>query len=250
MKKLRLSLLIVFAFFSFSIAAAAVFPNDGDARVQSTGGNENNNFGMEDILWAEESCLNGNQTQISYIRFNLDTIVDEISSASATSNLTISGVTSFGTGQINLYTVSDDSWTENGITYTNRPSLSGETILASVPVSGTVGTVEFSSAALVNYLNEQSSATSGGDTVAGDDTASFAIGIQGCSGPNALIVFESRDDIDGTGPVLNLFDPTAVHLGRVESSAGRDDRLVWLLAALGLGLAGSLLLVQRVKKHG
>ena len=138
------------------------------------------NYGASGSLLVKDSNNNDNDRE-SYLRFN----VSGINATSAELRLFIASMegSSGSNRPLELYRVSDDSWSESGITWSNRPSRG--TLISSFNVTDSdIGTTI--GIDVTAYVIEQSG---------GDGLASFVL-IQP-STANANVVFNSRE---GTNP--------------------------------------------------
>ncbi|HID34331.1 MAG TPA: DNRLRE domain-containing protein [Anaerolineae bacterium] len=224
-----------------AVYAAATNPEDSYVEVI---GNQTAIHGSETDLTAS-ATLNivtnaCDSNYIVYLKWDLDQVNGEASVSGANkTNLTLNVNLAFqvGSDTLNLYKVADDSWTESTINGANAPALGDLIMQISAPT--TTGPVVFESAALADWINENSSYTGGGDTISGDDTVSFAIQVEGCS-DTTLIQFDSKETTSGTPPALNIFDPTAVSLASF--SATDVNPVNWSLI-VGLFALGAAVLV-------
>lgn len=152
-------------------------------------------------------------SEIIYLKWNLSDIDIPDSTLISTATLTLTTVLAQGSGQLSLYAAGDvysgtsTAWTENGLTYTNRPTVEWQSPLATIPVPTTGQIVTFSSPALKDYLIAQAT---------GDNTASFALSFNTCSSSLVMTAFWAYSDKEGNynsdGPHLLLLDPNAVEL--------------------------------------
>ncbi len=156
-----------------SLAAAA------DAFVRG-GSYENNNYGTGGLATKKTSNLK--YTRQSYIKFDL-TGYDATDFASATLQLTVTNNSS-GTVSQALSHLSDDSWTESGITWSNQPGSSS--LITNFDVSNAVSTASVDiSADVLSALN-------------GDKTISLLLEGTGTE----YVIYGSRES--GQGPILTL----------------------------------------------
>ncbi len=224
-----------------TVYAAATNPED--SYVEAIG-NQTATHGSETYLEADASYNITTQACdsnfIVYLKWDLDQVNGEASvSGSNKTNLTLNVNLAFqvSSDTLNLYKVTDDSWTESTINGANAPAL-GDLIMQ-IPAPTSTGPVVFESAALADWINENSSYVGGGDTISGDDTVSFAIQVEGCSDAT-VIRFDSKETTTGTPPALNIFDPTAVSLASF--SATEANSVNWSLI-VGLFALGAAVLV-------
>jgi hypothetical protein len=135
-------------------------------------------------------------------------------------------------GNLTLYRVADDTWQETTVTYNTRPAIGAEILSVSVPTA--VGFVIFSGQALADYINQESAYTGAGDPTAGDDWASFAIQITGCSATNNVVIMYAKDKTGVPAeqlPRMSPFGPNAVTLTFFRAA---DPAVNWPLIAAGL----------------
>ncbi len=203
------TLLAIMLLVAFSTVVFAADPT-ADAYIREA---NSTNFGSTDPtnLFAVSVASLGSCVPDSfvYLKFSLTSVNAEIGSSSSivlTTNSTLGT-----TGNLVLYPVTDDSWAEGTINGTNEPARGSS--LATVSIASSTTTATFTGASLATYLNEESAFVGGGDPTAGDNNASFAIGVEGCgAGTGAQgLRFNSKESA-GTKPALNLFNPTAVKL--------------------------------------
>jgi len=226
--------------------AAASNPIDSYVLTSSPG----SNFGTSANLAVFGSGGVGvcTATGTAYLKWSL---AGTAAAVGATTKLTVNVnfISSGADGNVSLYQVTDDSWTETGITANNAPAPGA--LLASVPLPGSTGLVTFTGADLAAYVNSQSSFVGGTDTTAGDDVISFAIRISGCTAPSSAISLDSREKTGGTAPALSLFDTNAVTL---TGFGAADPTVNWpLIAGLGalalLIAAGGVIYRRRAAAH-
>jgi hypothetical protein len=92
------------------------------------------NFGTAGDLILKRSANSGNTCE-TYLKFDLSSLT-----SITTIKLRLHGGRLSGTGNgvvTNIYYASNDSWTETGLTWNNKPA-SGSTVRGNVTVSGTV----------------------------------------------------------------------------------------------------------------
>jgi len=99
----------------------ASIPPEADAYVRS-GSSANNNYGSQPELVVRDSASVDND-RVSYLRFNLASLTASVSSAKL-KLVKASG----GGGNTFLHSVSNDSWTESGVTWNNRPVLGAQVL--------------------------------------------------------------------------------------------------------------------------
>lgn len=236
MRKISIILTVaLLLLFTLSVYALATLTDD--AYIDTNDASNTHNGSTVSLAGSNfgGSCLS---TQTAYFQFDLSTVSGEVSNATTNSvfKLPISSVTS-ASGNLVLYSVTNDAWDESTLVVGNAPALG--TNLGSVATPGTSGTVTFTSAAFVTFLNEQTSYTGGGDTTAGDNVASFAVRIENCTG------FVTALSVTGGATDLDLFNPTAVELNQISATSGFSPNLLIVLAfALPL-LIGLVLLIMR-----
>ena len=242
MKKVILIMMLLILLPVAIVFAATVATED--SYVSATSGQTGTNFDGNNIQVASSSVGSCVPSRTTYMKFNLSAVNGEVSNNTTSSNLTITAnfVQSGSNGSLSLYRVTDDTWDETTITNANAPALGAEIMTAAVP-SGT-GSVVFSSAALNTYLNEQSAFVGGGDATAGDNTASFALRITGCTNLANVVQFNAQEIANG--PTLNLFNPTAVHIANISTGDGNGvSPFIWLAIALPLFVVVAVLVMRR-----
>jgi len=108
---------------------------------------------------------------------------------------------STSTGVIELWSETDDGWSDQDITYISQPAFDiTDTLLDSLtPPHGMPLT--FTGADLFDYINEQSGFVGGADTIAGDNLASFRVRLRDCTLNSSLFVAESSE-LYGSAPYL------------------------------------------------
>ena len=132
-----------------------------------------------------------------------------------------------------------DGWTEDTLTWNNKPAVGALIETHAAPTAGGQ-TVVFNSTALVNYVDGQA---------AGDNVASFALRFSsGCSAGVSLVIFEDEES-QSNEPDLQLLDPTAVQLHSLQtvgSGASWGTALAFTISVVGLASLGWLI-VQRIR---
>lgn len=146
---------------------------DAEADTYVYDGNPTGNYGAATELWVKDASPGADR--ISYVRFPVSGTV-----SSATLKLTVAGIggESPGNRTVNVRELSDDTWSETGMTWNTRAASSG-TIIGTILNADTVGqtyTVDVTS-----YVNAQSS----------DGKASFCLSQPITSGK--LVYFGSRE---------------------------------------------------------
>ena len=238
-KKLISGLLTITVVLTVASAVHSAASNPADTYTQSTA--SDTQFGTTDSDNLKAGCSNGNATSIIYLQWNLTGISQPIGPDTKLM-LNVSQVVPGSSGSIKLWKVSDDTWNEATLTWSNRPANGAEIASSSIPVG--TGLLTFTGQALADYTNEETSFTDGSvDTNTGDDTVSFAIGIEACS-PFANIQFDSKEKSGGPAPALNLFNPTAITLSTLTANTGSTTPYPLLAALIGL-TAAALVWIRR-----
>lgn len=108
---------------------------------------------------------------------------------------------SASTGVIELWSETDDGWSDQTVTYSSQPTFGiDDTLLDSLtPPHGMPLT--FTGADLFDYINEQSGFVGGADTSAGDNLASFRVRLRDCTLNSSVFVAESSE-VYGSAPYL------------------------------------------------
>ncbi len=102
--------------------AAVTITPEADAFVNS--GSVSSNYGLEEELRVDRGVNE------SYLRFNLATSIPAGATIESV-NFKTTAYTGFawgGNGNVYTYLVEDDTWAEEGITWSNRPAVSGESL--------------------------------------------------------------------------------------------------------------------------
>ena len=162
------------------------------------------NYGSGNTLIVKSSTTAG-YLRMSYLRFNLDSLSS--SAAKAELSLIVAGVpgtTDDYQSSIEVYKVANDSWTESGLTYANRPSLGAK--LGSVKVYRTGQEIRFS---ITDALNAE---------LAGDRKLSLAL-VQ----PSGGQMFEIHSRESGeNGPIILVPGTEASTLAVTADSTTRN----------------------------
>jgi hypothetical protein len=199
-------------------------------------------------------CAVVNET---FLKFDLSAVQGEVSSLINPSRLELTSVFGNGlsaTGSLELWSTDSndgqDDWLQTALTHNNKPS--ADRLLATVSLPVANGTVSFLDARLNTYLNEQTSWTGGGDTVPGNNVASFLIRINGCTLTSQVFFAEgSPVSTYGTGPRLVLYNPTAITLRTFRAA---DPAVNWPLivglGALAAVVVGGLAVSRRRAARG
>ncbi len=187
-----------------------------DAFVRN-GSSANSNFGSDSRLIVKNN--GSNFTRESYLRFDLSGIQGSINSARL--ELVPESSTSPGSTDIQLRYVSNDSWSESGITWNNKPGAS--TVL---------DTETGSSSVMVFDITDQVRTELSGD-------GQISLRLQSTDSGNFSIVYSSREAASNLRPRLvisvqpvleNTLTPVADAFVRNGSSAnsnfGSDSRLI------------------------
>ncbi|WP_281889891.1 polysaccharide lyase family 8 super-sandwich domain-containing protein [Paenibacillus sp. YYML68] len=129
-----------------------------DAYVQS-GTNKDTNFGANTSLVAKRGS--GNLDRQSYLKFDLSSLSRPVTSAKLGIYIGVTDGSGALFGDTGIYSVGNDSWTETGITYSNKPPVNS--LLARFTPDRTMKYVEVD---VTSFVQAQ---------YAGDKTASFAV---------------------------------------------------------------------------
>ena len=154
----------------------------------------------------------GTVSDIGYLRFDVSAATGD---TVGTATLRLYEQTGFGSGvTVGVYGVGSDDWNgaaasngdETTLTYNNAPAEGS--LLASSNVPGSPAWMEFSSAALVSYVQSQLPANGG------DGLVTLRIKITNPAELSQITSFEDRENGGGTGnvPELLLAGPNAVTL--------------------------------------
>ncbi len=156
------------------------------------GGNANNNFGMDPLLWCKTAAGEAG-TRRTYMKFDLSSVTNPVSSAIL--RLEVQEVNNAAPDNYTVKFVSDDSWTENGLTWNTEPTAGADIVT-------------------VTGVNDITSGTSGVE-LAFDITSAV---IQESSGDDILSIVIVSDNVgnmkfnsrEGTGavPVLDIVEST------------------------------------------
>lgn len=193
---------------------------------------------------------------VLYLKFDLSTVNLEVSNNTSSSGLlfTVQAHTlADAGGGLTFYGIAEDDWDEETITWENAPytdDFAGATRLGFADITGTLpGTqLSFSSAALADFLNEQSAFTGGDDSSAGDNTASIVAVLDGC-GIYGSASISAKEDATSDDPALQLYDPTAVTLRTIGATpaTARFRNTTAILVAIALL---TVTLLVRAGGHG
>ena len=231
-----MSLTLVFSL-ALAMVAFAAPQNPEDAYTKSSEPDTTHNGAKLEVVGGFGCAA----SEYTYLKWDLS----NVSGAVATPNLNLN-VTSLvgGSVDLRLYQVDEQAspWSEGSLTWNNQPPL-GSII---EDQTAAAGTVTFSSAALATYVNQESLYTGGGDTWAGDNTVSFAIGPVNCVGINLVVSMDSKDGA-GTAPRLNLWNSTAVTLSTFHASSDSGSPLIWAGLALAVAALFGLILYRNRK---
>ncbi len=146
-------------------------------------GEANENHGLETVLHVESP--GGDQREI-YVKFDVTGLTSD--ATGATLRLFREAITGEDLQGFQFYEVTDDTWAETAITWNNAPA-SGNLLGTLNLAPNTIGWIEFSNAALNNYINAQ--------RVDGD----VSIAIKGV-GPDDRAKFQSREGVNPPEMVL------------------------------------------------
>ena len=105
--------------------------NVADAFVRG-GSNSGNNYGTTQQLVIKENTGTANNDRMSFLKFDLNAISGNVASA----KIRLKVQNDDAGASHSLYSVSDDSWTETGITWSNKPSAGALIGTQSVPLIG------------------------------------------------------------------------------------------------------------------
>ena len=251
--KLKTGLLTIFFTLFVVTAVFAAASDQHDSYVRRTSPSSNfNGIGLGVVSAFSFTTFVCEVTDVTYIRWDLSNVNGEVSSSTTPSEIVFTVTGPLGnTGTIGLYEVADDTWVESGINYSNAPAIGN--LIASIPVPIAVGPVTFSGTNLNNYLNQESAYTGGGDSSNGDNLASMALRVDGCTAPTPNgVIFADKENITASfRPVMNLYSPTAVHLANLQATNNPYPNNTFLLGVAGLLLVSvaSFVLMQRKQKR-
>lgn len=146
-----------------------------DAHVRS-GSYANSNFGSSTTIVVAQSA-NANNTRIAFLKFDISSLPNGITSA----QLKLYGSNSAAgySGTASVYAVSDNSWTETGLTYDNQPAIG--TKLASATITHKAAYVAWD---ITSYLQAQK--------LAGNTQVSLAVTMDNTS--TSLDTFNAREN--------------------------------------------------------
>lgn len=200
-----------------AVLAAASGLADQDTYVVAS--QPNNNYNGGDLA-AAGSLPTCNPTYISYLQWDLVDVPGGATIGSAVITLTVRFTSGVQPGTLlSLYETGDyylsttTLWTEGGLTFNNAPGAG--TLIQSIPApTAFPSVVTFNNAALATYLNNEA---------AGDDLASFALGISGtCSAGATIVGFEDSESASG-GPMLLVQSPSAIEVRNARVQAEPQD---------------------------
>lgn len=207
---------------------ATLYPTD-DTFVR-VGAPDTNFNGNADAI-SVTSGVGGTPSDIGYLRFDVSSISTE-----AIGSLTLRLYNRVSPGSsvtVAVYSTSSDDWNgvaagnggETTLTYNNAPA--ENSVLASATGSSSPAWMEFSSAALINYVNGKLTGNGGNGLV------TFRIKVTS-SGIADINSFEDRENGGGTGNMAQLVinQPTAVTVVSF-TAQGYDNRveLKWITAS-------------------
>jgi hypothetical protein len=235
MKRLLAILVIVTllgAFSTMAVSAAASGPPAADGWTDINAPDTVNNTVY---LWIRGSTTACTVTNRTYLRWDLTSVSDGTTIASATLTLNANALSGdFTTARnVTLYQVATDSWNETTLTWNNQPAIGSA--IQTVQVSAT-GQVAFNAAGLASYLDTQAK---------GDNQASFALQMTGdCTSGSAGVRFDSKETTSAALPNLAMSNPTAVDM-----SAASAQRTSWPLyvglAAVALFVVAGVMISRR-----
>jgi glucuronoarabinoxylan endo-1,4-beta-xylanase len=110
----------------------------------------NTNFGTDAEMIVKRNNTVGNSRE-GYVQFDLSG-VNTISNAKLRLNGRLSGTTAPGGVAVNVHYAADDSWTEGGLTWNNKPA-AGSLVRGSLTVTGT--TAQWYEVDLTSFLQEE-----------------------------------------------------------------------------------------------
>jgi len=137
-----------------SVTITAALALAADAYVRGGSSNANDNFGAATTLTVQQGNSAGNQ-RWSYVKFDLASI-PSVTSA----KLRLFGALSATTGatvQTAVYSVTDTTWTETGVTWNNKPATGG-TALATVTMVNNSTTPRWYEWDVTAYLQQEKAA--------------------------------------------------------------------------------------------
>ena len=111
-----------------SVLGTTDLVSEADAYAQS-GSYAGANMGLETVLWVKQDTASADYNRESYLRFNLSAYAGTIASAKLVLVPTSVG-TDIASSTFQVLLVSNDTWSETGITWNNRPA--GSTVLATI----------------------------------------------------------------------------------------------------------------------
>lgn len=194
-------------------------------------------YGTDSTLWATLTGDPGGActvSRITYVKFDVSGAAGKTINSALLTLTRTGGTSNPNNYTVGLYEVADDSWTASS-TWNTAPTLGSQIETRAFPAANG-DTTEYSSAALVSYLQSEAD---------GDGVASFAVQLVsagGCAGATTVI-YASSEATTG-GPTLELLDPNAVdfYSFRAGNGGGMMAAAVGLLA-VGL-LAGSAVVLR------
>ncbi|WP_168119710.1 DNRLRE domain-containing protein [Paenibacillus sp. HB172176] len=193
-------------------------PTIADSYVNSDTAYVDRNYGSKTTLFVKSGY------RVSYLKFDLSSIASASDVQSATLRLNGSSQSSGNTSTIHLFGVSDDSWTESGITWNTKPTPDAAEI-----TSGTVADTEQDyDFDVTSYIQGQ---------VGGDDTAS--IYLDNLTGYSAS--FSSKEGANPPQLIIQMGDsapPSAPGSLAATVSSATDIQLSWSAATDDDGVTG------------
>jgi hypothetical protein len=154
-----------------------------DAYVQE--GEPTTNFGGAATLQVKTQPDTGN-TRISYLRFSLANVPADLN----TVTLRLFGRADGGTHQDSVYVVADNTWTETGITWRNKPALGVRLFKAMVTTAP-----KYHEWTITDYVNER--------RAAGDQVINLAVQMDVAASPKPD-TFEAKETATENKPQLVL----------------------------------------------
>lgn len=179
-----------------------------DAYVRG-GNNAGENFGNTSQLYVKESS-DISYDRISYVKFNVNATAGEIGQATLKLYVQSIGGENVTNRPINFLKVANDSWSETGVNWSNKPALGALLATKTITASsvGQVITVD-----VTNYVKAEAN----GDGV-------VTIGISQPSNESALVVFSSKEG--AVPPALDISTmSTSDYIVRARMISGSSDQL-------------------------
>ncbi|MDJ0751944.1 MAG: hypothetical protein QNJ45_00385 [Ardenticatenaceae bacterium] len=167
-----------------------------------------------------------------------DILTDTVSTATlelTVSDVSVSNISVANPLVLSLFESTDFTEGDVALPMQGNP-LNSSVTLTSPPAVGQ--TIAFpNSAEFAAFVNGATSASSG------DGNVGVIVAITSCPFGNHTIEFEDQES-GILGPNFTLTNPTAVELYSLEAQNNLDRNMVWIIVAMGFGLAGTLLFVR------